>query len=183
MAYSAITAVVSHEIVNDGNAILITDDTVYRTPPTTPTRAQCYVNFLVQQINGDTVTDITPNYVSTSVTSILVPITADGWYRITMTITNIPPATDAVPTFSTQAVQNLLVTNRYCNCYSNKIYNAFQNSICGCENVKMVYQLLLLDAQFQGITYMVSKNDMNSANQALERIMLECQALDCDCGC
>lgn len=184
MAYIAITAAVSHEITNNGTYILITDDTTYRTPPNKPVRSQCLVNFLVEQVVNGVATDITPNYNQNSVTQILVPISQDGWFRITMTVTNNPSSLDdGVPEFSTQAVLNILVTDRYCQCWTDKAYNVFLKSTCGCEENKAIAQLIVMDAQFKGIERMVATNDMASAAKALERLGLTCAAFGCDCGC
>lgn len=180
MAYSAITAAVAHEITNNGRYILITDETTYRTGGNTPTRGDCLVNFLVEEIVNGIATDITPNYDPATVTSILVPISADGWYRVTETITGEEGFS---PEFSTQAVLNILVTDRYCQCWTDKAYNVFLKSTCGCEENKAIAQLIVMDAQFKGIERMVATNDMASAAKALERLGLTCAAFGCDCGC
>lgn len=180
MAYVAITAEVSHEITNSGAYILVTDDTTYRTGGDTPTRANCLVNFLIEHIVDGVAEDITPNYVAASVTSVLVPISEDGWYRITMTVTNAPAFGT---TFSTQAVQNILVTDRFCACWTAAAYLVYTTSTCNCESIAKINKLAVLDAQFEGVENMVSRNDMQSAANALERLGYDCATLSDSCGC
>lgn len=180
MSYSAITADFDYSIENSGTQILITDTTEYRADGDTPERSDCLVNYLVEYIlNGET-TDITPNYVAESVTAILVTISNDGWYRITETVTNTP---EFGTTFSTQKVENILVTDRLCACLTDKGFDIYTKSTCNCESMKSIQQLAVMQGQFHGVENMVSRNDMNGAAQALERLALNCAALGCGCGC
>lgn len=172
----ALTLANTIEVLDEGQNIEIVDTTVYG--GANYDRNQVKVYFLVQDMRNTPPADITPNYDPETVESILVPISHDGWYKITMTvIANIGDYQD-------QLVKDYLVTERFCICKAKFAYKVF-SCFCNCNSQK-VQELFCLNAQLQGIVGddgLVAHNDMLNADQAIERLNLECALYNEDCNC
>lgn len=165
-------------IQDGGTSFIVEDTTVYDTP--NPMRASCLVNFLVQDMRNDPPADITPPYDPVTVTEILVPISHDGWYKVTMYVTEAPDSIEEV--VADELVKDELVSARFCECKAQFTKKVFSKK-CGCEDATKIQELYCLDAQFNGVADLVAQNDMQSADQAIERLGLECALYNKDCGC
>ena len=52
-----------------------------------------------------------------------------------------------------------------------------------CEDSKVWDNLFCMEGRFLGIQRLVEKNDMLSADMVIERLELECNELNAECGC
>jgi hypothetical protein len=162
------------EVLNQGDNIEITDTTVYG--GANLDRNDVKVYFLVENMRNSPPANITPDYDPETVESILATIPNDGWYKITMTvIANVGDYQD-------QLVKDYLVSERFCICKAHFAKKVFSKK-CGCENPTQIQELYCLEAQLAGVLDLVAENDMQSADQAIERMNLECALLNEDCGC
>lgn len=169
----ALTITNTITVLNDGENIEIEDTTVYG--GANPARNTLQVNFLVQDMRNNPPADITPSYDPETVTSILVTTPHDGWYKITQSyILNDESVQD-------ELVKDYLVSERFCICKANFAYKVFSN-FCTC-NAKKVQELYCLNAQLGGVLDLVAQNDMLNADQAIERMNLECALYNEDCNC
>lgn len=177
----ALIPLFTHESLSGGTILKIVDTTVYGNGITNPNRAQSLVNFEVEYMRGTPIQLVMNGYVPETVTQILQPITNDGWYRIKMTITRNPVGTWATD-FSEQKVIDVLIIDRLCACKANYL-NKITDKPCGCEDSSVWKNIFCMEGQLQGVTRFVAKNDMKSADMVVERLLLECQHLNSDCGC
>lgn len=159
--------------INGGDNILIEDTTVYG--GLNPLRADVQVNFLVLDMRNNPPTDITPPYDPATVTEILVTTPHDGWYKVTQSyISNDEEVQD-------ELVKDYLVSERFCICKANFAYKVF-STFCTCNSQK-IQELYCLNAQLGGVLDLVAQNDMLNADQAIERMNLECALYNEDCKC
>lgn len=169
----AFTLGMDYEIVSVGTGIIVTDTTNYGGD--NPDRVDCTVNFeITDKRTGEA---IVVTYDETTVDEILIPVTHDGWHSIKMTVSY-----EAETTVTDEKYLDILVTERFCDCmaeYTNKL----TEKPCGCEDSKVWEKLFCLKGQLIGVETLVSKNDMLSADMAIERLGLECARLNSDCGC
>lgn len=173
----ALTLDFNYTITGIGTAIVVTDDTVYGEDGN-PAREDCLVNFIVTNMRTGEEIEIT--YDETTVTTISIPVAADGWYRVQATVENDDDYEGDA--FSDEQYIGILVTARFCDClatYTNKL----TEKVCGCEDSKVWEKLFCLKGQLIGVETLVSRNDMLSADMAIERLNIECQRLNSDCGC
>lgn len=177
----ALIPLFTNEILSNGSTIKIIDTTIYGNGITNPSRSQCLVNFSVEFMRGTPTLLIMNGYNPSIVTQILQPISNDGWYRIKITIVNDPSGTWATP-FSEQKVIDILVMERLCICKANYL-NKITDKPCGCEDSDIWKNLFCMEGQMEGVKRLVAKNDMKSADMVVERLLLECQHLNSDCGC
>ena len=149
------------EVLNDGTLLKISDTTVYGDGIVDPSRANSLVNFDVFSMRGGS-TDIKTNqYDPSTVTEMLQDINADGWYQVKITITQNPIGGGL---------------------FASYLYKLTEKP-CGCEDSKVWENLFCMEGQFLGIQRLVEKNDMLSADMAIERLELECNELNAECGC
>jgi len=170
----ALTLAISYTITGVGENIIVSDDTVYGSA--NPTREQCLVNFIVTDRRTNEVIEVT--YDETDVDEISIPVTHDGWYSILMTVTNAEGQAE----YSDEKVLGVVVTERFCECLAQFSAKAL-DKICGYEGAKFWERLFCLQGQFIGLQALVNRNDLLSADKAIERMGLECQRLNSDCGC
>lgn len=175
-------ATIDYSITGEGTGILFKDDTTYGNGTTDPSREQSLVSFGVYSMRGATPQEISVNYDSETATQVLASITADGWYRLILTITKNPDGDWAGGDYSYQATTDLLVTDRYCACLES-FMKRFNNCPCGCENPSDIVNLMEMQGRFSGIEKLVTQNDINSADQALEVLEKQCSLYNEDCGC
>lgn len=167
------------ETVDNGTNLFISDQTQYDSP--NPSRESCFLNFIVLDMRNDPPSDITPPYDPVTVGEILVPISHDGWYKVTMSIT---PNFDGNPPYPDpdELVKDYVSSELFCICKAHFAKKVFSKK-CGCENPTQIQELYCLEAQLAGVLDLVAENDMQSADQAIERMNLECALLNEDCGC
>jgi len=164
--------------VDSGTNLSIEDTTVYG--GSNADRDNVLINFLVQNMRNDPPTDITPSYDPETVTEILVAIPTDGWYKVTMSVTAAPLAPPPVAA-NDELVKDYLSSELFCICKANFAYKVF-SVFCTC-NSKKVQELYYLNAQLGGVLDLVAQNDMKNADQAIERMNLECALYNEDCNC
>ena len=170
------------EVLNDGTLLKISDTTVYGDGIVDPSRANSLVNFDVFSMRGGS-TDIKTNqYDPSTVTEMLQDINADGWYQVKITITQNPIGGGLFASYSYQTIVDTIVSDRFCRCKANYLYKLTEKP-CGCEDSKVWENLFCMEGQFLGIQRLVEKNDMLSADMAIERLELECNELNAECGC
>jgi len=170
----ALTLLMDYEIVNVGTGINVTDTTVYG--GANPTRANSLVNFIITDKRTGELIEVT--YDEETVEEILIPITHDGWYSILMTVTNAVGQDER----SDEKVLGVIVTERFCACLAEYSTKALEKQ-CGYEGSKFWERLFCLQGQFIGLQALVERNDLLSADMAIERMGLECGRLNTDCGC
>ena len=170
------------DVQDSGKLLYITDTTVYGDGATDPSRANCLVNFEVYGMRGSSTIISTNNYDPTTVTEILQDISSDGWYQVKMYITKNPIGGWGGSNFSYGLVVDTLVSDRFCQCKANYLSKLTEKP-CGCEDSEVWNNLFCMEGQFIGIQRLVEKNDMKSADMVLERLLLECNELNADCGC
>lgn len=167
----ALTLENEYEIVNIGTGIIVRDTTVYGGDEAE--RNTLTVDFIITDKRKGTIIEVT--YDGATVEEILIPITHDGWYEILMTVS------DGVD-YSDEKTLGILVTERFCECKA-ELLSKLTDKICGCENPKVFEKLFVMTAQLIGIEALVAKNDLKSADMAIERLNLECKRANKDCGC
>lgn len=170
----ALTLAMSYVITSVGENIIVSDTTVYGSA--NPTREQCLVNFIITDRRTNEVIPIT--YDEATVDEISIPVTHDGWYTILMTVTNAV----GQPEYSDEKTLGVVVTERFCECLAQFSAKAL-DKICGYEGAKFWERLFCLQGQFIGLQVLVNRNDLLSADKSIERMGLECQRLNSDCGC
>ena len=168
----ALTINNEYEIVNVGTGIIVTDTTTYG--GANYDRNEVKVNFVATDKRTGQVIDFT--YDEDTVDEVLIPVTHDGWYSILMTVSN------AGDEYSDEKRLDLVVTERFCACLAEYSTN-ITKKVCGCEDAKVWNRLFCLQGQLIGINTLVEKNDLLSADMAIERLNLECKRLNEDCGC
>ena len=182
----ALTATQTDTVLSNGTKIKIEDTTTYGNGTTNPTRAQSLVAFQAFYMrgvgDGGQPQEITINYDNETAEEVLVDISADGWYRLYVTITKNPDGDWAGANYSYQSVADILVTDRYCTCLETYM-KKFLNCICGCETAEDIQHLMEMQARWTGIERLVATNDMNSADQSLEILEKQCALYNLNCGC
>ena len=168
----ALTLNSEYEIVNVGTGIIYRDITTYG--GANYDRNEVKVNFVATDRRTGQVIDFA--YDEDTATEVLIPIAHDGWYNVVMTVSNTGDE------YSDEKVTNILVTERFCDCIANYSTKLLKK-VCGCEDAKTWQKLFCMQGQLMGIAYLVEKNDMLSADMAIERLNLECKRLNEDCGC
>lgn len=178
----ALTPSISIDVLNNGSLLNIKDTTIYGNGIIDPSRANSLVNFEVYSMRGGSIIISDPNYDPITVTEILQEISSDGWYQIKISITENPSGGWAGADYSYETIVDILVSDRFCQCKANYLTKITQKP-CGCEDSKVWESLFCMEGQFIGIQRLVEKNDMKSADMVLERLLLECNELNTDCGC
>lgn len=173
---------ISIEVLSNGSLLKITDTTVYGNGIIDPSRANSLVNFEVYSMRGGSTLISTINYDPITVTEILQDISNDGWYQVKISITENPSGGWAGTDYSYETIVDTLVSDRFCQCKANYL-TKLTESACGCEDAGVWNNLFCMEGQFIGIQRLVEKNDMKSADMVLERLLLECNELNADCGC
>ena len=153
-----------------GTNLRIVDSTQYDDPYS---REYYYVNFTVLDMRTDPPNDITPPYDQVTVAEIFVPISHDGWYKVTMAYTANPDADPPYVIVPDELVKDYLSSELFCICKAKFAKKVFSKK-CGCENPQQIAELYCLNAQLEGMLELVAMNDMQSADQAIERMNLEC---------
>lgn len=177
-----LTPLVNIEVLNSGTNIKATDVTVYGDGTTDPTRAQSLVDFSIVFMRG-TMTLASNSYDPEIVTQVIQPISSDGWYQIKMTITKNPSGTWVGDDYSYEVIKDVLVIDRLCACKAN-ILAKITEKPCGCEDSGVLKDLYCIEGQLLGVSTLVAKNDMLSADMAVERLLIQCnEKLNSDCGC
>lgn len=173
----ALTLSSTYIITSVGASIIVTDTTDYGVD-TNPAREDCLVNFIVTDKRTGEVIEV--SYDEAVVTEILIPVTHDGWYDILKTVNNVDGYEG--DEFSDEERLGVLVTERFCECLSQFSAKALEK-MCGCEGDKFWDRLFCLQGQLIGVQALVARNEMLSADMAIERMGLECSRLNADCGC
>lgn len=172
----ALTLVVETEVLDKGENLQVTDATVYG--GSNPARNAVLINFTAFDMRTDPPTAIDfGSYDPATVESILIPIAHDGWVQVTMALTTNP---ERDPTIDDTLVTDVLISERFCLCKANYALRVYSKK-CGFEDPSQVEKLMCLNAQFEGIKYLVSENDMKSADMAIERLNLECILANVPC--
>jgi len=164
--------------IDEGTNLLIVDSTQFDDPYS---REYYYVNFTVLDMRNNPPADITPPYDQATVSEILVPISHDGWYKVTMAYTANPDANPPYVITPDELVKDYLSSELFCICKSKFAYKVF-SCFCNC-NPQKVQELYCLNAQLSGVLDLVAQNDMLNADQAIERMNLECALYNEDCKC
>lgn len=179
----ALNASIDLELQSGGTKVHATDSTVYGDGATNPSRAQSLVNWTLvrKPTTGDE--NISFNYNETSDTEILVDISKDGWYRLTMTITKESGGGWPGADYSYQKIIDFLVIDRLCACITEYGKDIFLDKKCGCECEGQLVEYYCIYGQvFCGLPELARRNDMPSAQMGIERLEQECALLS-DCGC
>ena len=178
----ALIPIILVDVLSEGTLIQLTDNTVYGDGTTDPSRANCLVTFDIFSMRGGAKSIKVNQDDPASVVFFLQDISADGWYQMKITITKNPTGGWLGSNFSYEEVVDIIVSDRFCKCKANYLYKLTEKP-CGCEDSKVWEKLYCLEGQFLGVQRLVEKNDMLSSDMAIERLLLECNELNADCGC
>lgn len=180
----ALTPNFTYEVQNIGSQIFIVDATTYGDGSINPSRAQSLVNFVITRYTSTSSEVITPSYNESSVIQIYTPLNYDGWVKMEMTITNDPEGSWGGSDYSYKKTINILVKDRLNKCVTEFGRTIFLEKPCGCECDKKLNSYYCLKAQIDcGLSELVRRNDMLSAQMSLERLSQECTLAKTNCGC
>lgn len=180
----ALTSSFDYALQDDGSKILITDTTTYGDGTTDPSRAQSLVNYKVTKFTSVGSEDITPSYNENSVSNILASLNADGWVRIEQTITKNSEGDWAGDDFSYQRIINFIAKERLNKSLSEYGADLILKKSFGCECSDKLLEYYCIKAQTDiGIPELVRRNDMLSAQMAIERLEQSLNLLKKDCEC
>lgn len=164
---------------NDHLVMSVKDDTVYGSG--NPTRAESLVNWEILHKKSDGDDDITPTYDETNdfnTNPLQVPITADGWYRIKITITESLSWAGAP---FTETLEHDEFVRAFANdCTLEELVKIVKDNICGCENEKDIVDICLLMGEVDAAEYAAcTTRDLLTAQKIIEDVKEKCNCVNC----
>ena len=165
---------------NGCDNLIITDETEYGANDN-GVRSDYLVSIAVQQITANETIDFAIPQVPTIVSQVNVPITSDGWYKVTLTILHADNERFAAVPLE----QHSLVRCRALACIC-ELSKATKTKDCGCKdsNTNEMSDLLKAHLMMRSAVSLFKKGDRVGGRDAITSINALCeQNNNGDCGC